>query len=567
RQKMRGWARLRSSLEQAASTWLAQREGLCQADTAGGPGSALEGRTLAAQRTCLGDRGRMLRAVRDQVLGPAGEDLTTPQLHQLADHLDGELPCSDPRALEAFERRPGRFVGGDAETAQARQAVADATTAELVGDFDTASTSLAEVLPALEGRPTTARYVATVGLRPLAAEALYRLGHSLGTQERGQEAIVPLTAAAELGEKMHLHHLQARARIYLAKIAATDVPDLEAGKVALGQAKSALNASGEPEDGPWQIEWMEAQGLLAALEGDFDGAAAAHRASLNLRQAKTAPGEVSLPVSRSAQNLANALGELGNAPQAAEFYELARQHREALLEPEHPDLSVLYFDMGVFYTEQFAATEALEERRTIKELATRYLDSAERLDRELPATAALLRVLAAQALRARDFDEPEPLGRYLQEIAELHRQLRRANDPAMASSDRAQEHLLLGAAALDNGAYNQAHQHFAEANKLVETPDNHLYMGICELELGRRAEARVRLRRVVDRYQASGASQVEVAQAGFYLAQAQDPPQQAVAQAQAVVADLAMNDEAQAQELRTEVLDWLQEQQNSKKDR
>ncbi len=255
-----------------------------------------------------------------------------------------------PHCDEPLEQLAGWTSGSTAT----RQQLVRASALERAGDYVQAEAEAEAAIAATEG--TQPR---------LHAQALYRLGHILGSHERGQESFAALTKARNAAFQVGHEGLLCEVVAYRAKLSAVIAVDPAISADDVGLAQACLERT-HPRSILLRADMLEARGLLAQAAGEPEAAIDWHGQALELRQ--THLGRRGYEVSKSLQNLANALEMAGRARQAEAPMLEALRLREAVFGPRHPKVADVLNDLGTLLyalDELGPARERLERARRI----------------------------------------------------------------------------------------------------------------------------------------------------------------------------------------------------------
>ena len=338
RQRVEGWARAERagpeflasstfarSVQHRISAWTDERLDLCRAqrgESEGSPGAV----EPAMRARCLDHaRNRLEAEVTGLAERPGGP---TPEALIQASASVERLPyCREPAELQAWgaEHEPELL-------AQVEDDIAAALSLERQGDYLGAQEQASAAAAASEGSLPRAH-----------AEALYRWGHALGSQDRSAEAFAVLDRARNAAYVAGYDALLCDAVVYQAKLAALVSLQGRAGARDLGLATACMERVGGRSP-VLQADMLEARGLLAVVAGEPARAVPWHEEALRLRREHF--GSEHFEVSRSLHNLANALDEAGESELALETVTAGLAIRETALGPDHPEVALMHFDRG-----------------------------------------------------------------------------------------------------------------------------------------------------------------------------------------------------------------------------
>lgn len=342
---------------------------------------------LEPRAACLEGVRQRLDAV---AAGPGRDDTDLAQwLVESTKALERLPPCDGP--VEQLEPWVAELASADAK--RLRERLDQAAALELAGDHARAEAEARAIARASEE-----------AFPRLHAEALYRLGHVLGSDDRGSEAFEALRSARNAAIVIDDDVLLCEVVAYRAKLTANVQLDPETSTDDVGAAAACLEKT-SPRSILVRADMLEARGLLAQAMGEFEDAMEWHRQALALRRDHLGPQ--GYDVSKSLQNLANALEEAGRPTEAIAPMTEALAVRRAVLGPEHPKVADVLFDLGQLQRalgNAVQARESLEHARRIRitlgtsasanlELSLALLDLDEG---NLDAAAEHLRVARAQ---------------------------------------------------------------------------------------------------------------------------------------------------------------------------
>jgi hypothetical protein len=385
----RALAALTTALDRQADAWTRDRGALCRDARRDDADLAALRRRLA----CLDARLDRLLAV----LGgaAAARDDLAAHLLDAAAALDQLPDCADPAVLARWPV-PERSRRDAALAARLTAALHH----ETAGD-DRAAEGLAREVAA-----------AAVGTRHH-AEALYRLGHILGGQDRSLAALAALDDARNSAEASGADELKCRIVAYRAKLLANVELDVPAGRRELAAAEACAERT-RTRAPLLRADMLEARGLLSDVAGLPDHATACHEEALHLR--RTHLGERHMEVSKSLHNLGNALASQGRPHLARRRLLQALELRGELVGPGHPRVADILYDLGHLHRrlgDDAAARDAFERASAVLRaaggahapgLADLHLSLAE-LDLDAAdAAAAASHLQRARQLQAEDRD-------------------------------------------------------------------------------------------------------------------------------------------------------------------
>lgn len=204
---------------------------------------------------------------------------------------------------------------------------------------------------------------------PRLPEALYRLGHILGAQDRSTAALNELERAENLASEQHSDELACQILAYRVKLRAASELSVADGERDLGRANSCIHRT--RAQAPLLLaDMLEARGLVAYAARDYYLAISHHQHALYLR--RTHLGELHIDVSKSLHNLGNTLEESGLLVPALRHLEAALVLRRQLLGADHPRLADILHDLGHLY----ATLELPGQARQLYEEATAIIRAA-----------------------------------------------------------------------------------------------------------------------------------------------------------------------------------------------
>lgn len=318
----RSFALLIATLDSRTRAWTESRALLCVA--------AIRQPELDAhlrQRACLEQVRRSMGALVAE-LRVAKQDLARHYMDTAA-ALEG-LPLCDARQGSA---QSPAFVAD----VEADATLAAALGAEAAGRYLEAADLARQVVEDTRGRD-----------RWRHAEALYRLGHILGTERRGALALATLDAAQQAALAIHHDELFCRTIVFQAKLSALVDRDADRAARDLGLAWSCVDRVGA-QSPTLLADLIEAGGLHAEASGAVDDAIARQREALELRRSYF--GDEHPDTAKSLLNLANALAEAEGprlTQEARERYAEALKLRTSLFGEAHPEVADVLFDLGNF---------------------------------------------------------------------------------------------------------------------------------------------------------------------------------------------------------------------------
>jgi tetratricopeptide (TPR) repeat protein len=463
------WRQLSNALDHRADRWKAARALLCEERAAS---RALEEPSLAHQRAACLTRER---AFFDGVVTELTiREFSPGQLYTAIEAVHRELRRrSDCVELDQICEPPGKEI--ESQIAQAHRALDEAARSELFGAYERAEQQTRQALAAADA----------LSYPPLRAEARYQLGHVLGSRGADKLALQDMREAADLAAD-HCHRdVEADAQIYAAKVIVTG----EAKNVPLAReyvsvarnvllrldelgpehldlvgdlpAYQALLTEGNAEPRyPRLAEYLETRGLIAQREAQYELAIAWHERALAVRE-RLQPPDPWL-VSKSLNNLGNALVDAGRGDDAWPHLQRAIELRANLLGPSHPLVAQMHYNIGRaamrrgdYEHGRQALTQALDVRSKIH-----GSDSPELL----PTLMALGELERESGQHAR---AEEIAGR----IATMHRRLREVTAPDARAMVRVHEHSLLAAVHQKHGRLAEALVEIERAIEILEAHD------------------------------------------------------------------------------------------------
>ncbi len=326
------------ALDGYAKSWVAAHTDACAATRVRGEQSE---ELLDLRMECLARRRGELGAL-TSVLARADAEVVR-QSVQAASQLGDLAECADGAALKAAVRPPRDPV-------IARRVAAVREQLAVVQSLDGAAKYAEE----LELATPAAAEAASLGYRPLVAEALYGLGvaqFQRGDYKAAEQSLVDAAVAAEASRH---DVMAARAWIQLTMVRnarrAFDAAG-ESGKHA-GAMLARLDAPGRL---PARLE--TALGVLAKIEARYDDALDHYRRALSLLEAALGPDHPE--VARTLASMAQALGKQGKLDEAIATYRRALLIQEAAYGPVHPDVADTASALSHFLEQQGKYPEAL----------------------------------------------------------------------------------------------------------------------------------------------------------------------------------------------------------------
>jgi tetratricopeptide (TPR) repeat protein len=308
-----------AGLDRWRARWLAARGSLCRARAGGDPvvldrlGRCLERHRGAAQAlvaALLRGEPPALRAAPEAVL-----HLEDPQACE-REARDGGPPEPPPALAAAVQR--------------VRDQLARAETELLTGRSEAA---WAEV-SALEPRARA------LGHAPLTAEVALLLGRVALARGRSADGLERLEQAADAAEAARHDRVVASSWRHMAMAAATEAPDLAAGRQWLRRAEAASARVGLDAGTAARLDAI--RGNLSLLAREFDAAVDRLRAA---EAALVGQGDL-LYASHAASNLGTALLERGEADAALAAFERALAQREQVFGPRHPEVAQAAYNLA-----------------------------------------------------------------------------------------------------------------------------------------------------------------------------------------------------------------------------
>ncbi|MBZ5713701.1 protein kinase domain-containing protein [Nannocystis pusilla] len=308
-----------AGLDRWRTRWLAARGALCRARAGGDPvvldrlGRCLERQRSAAQvliAELLRGEPQALRAAPGAVL-----------------HLE------DPQACEREARRggppePPAALAGEVQQVREQLALAEA---ELRAGRVEAAWTAAIPLEA---------WARALAHEPLTAEVQLLLGRTALARGRSEDGLERLEQAADAAEAGHHDRVLASSWRHLAMVAATEAPDLAAGRRWLRRADAASARVGLDAGTAARLDAI--RGNLSLLAREFAVAVEQLRAA---EAALTQQGDL-LYASHAASNLGTALLEQGEAAAAREAFERALGQRERVFGPRHPEVARAAYNLA-----------------------------------------------------------------------------------------------------------------------------------------------------------------------------------------------------------------------------
>lgn len=419
---------LQQAVAEQHQRWTLSRLSLCEARHAAEPIASTK--TMAQRERCLAYTDARLHHVLEGL--PGSQDLAF-SLVEAATAVERLPQCQDVVELR-------RWATSDEEGSSEHLGalLAEAHALELAGDYQPAEQRARAVVNASEEE----------SLRWLHADALYRLGHILGIQDRQVEAFSVLERARNVALSVGYNGLLCDAVVHQSKLVSSIGLDTKTSKRDLDLAEACIQ--GQQAQSPLvESDLLEARGLLAQASGEPSQAVLWHRQSLDIRRAYLGPGHHEL--SRTLVNLANALSESGDSDAAYEEITRGLELRSAALGPSHPRIADLRFDRGEIQRELGrldAARKDFEEARLIYHNA------------RSPRRSARANVHLALAALDLHSDELRSASEHLARARALQDE-----DSDLAASDPARAHLLQaeGVLATRNQDFAAALDSFARA--------------------------------------------------------------------------------------------------------
>jgi len=308
-----------AGLDRWRARWLAARGALCLARPGGDPvvldrlGRCLERHRSGAQAVVAA----LLRG-EPEVLREAPEAV---------------LRLEDPQTCEREARQggppePPAAVAGEVQ--QVRQQLALAEAELLTGRVEAAWTG---------AMPLEARAHA-LGHGPLTAEVGLVLGQVALARGRSEEGLERLEQAADDAEVAHHDRVVASSWRHMAMVAATEVPDLAAGRQWLRRADAASARVGLDAGTAARLD--ATRGNLSLLARELDVAVEQLQAA---EAALEAQGDL-LYASHAASSLGTALLERGEADAALAQFERALAQRSRVFGPRHPEVAQAAYNLA-----------------------------------------------------------------------------------------------------------------------------------------------------------------------------------------------------------------------------
>lgn len=320
----RAFGLLDDTLSHATAAWLDGRLSLCEAQL----GRQEPPATAMSRLECLADVREQIDAIVD---GPEpGESELAGWLVDATKELERLPTC------EGSPQRLSRELGEPAPF-ELRRRLRRALVLELHGNLAEAEEEARAVVERAGPHPR------------LRAEALYRLGHIQGSDERASTGFATLTDARNAALESDSETLMCEVVAYRAKLAALVVLDHDTSADDLGFAEACLDRV-SARAVLLRSDLLEARGLLSQMVGEPAQAIEAHGAALELRLEYL--GRSSYEVSKSLQNLATAQGQAGDVDHALTTMEQALHARVDALGPRHPKVADVLFDLGELQRER-----------------------------------------------------------------------------------------------------------------------------------------------------------------------------------------------------------------------
>lgn len=308
-----------AGLDRWRARWLEARDALCRARAGGDPvvldrlGRCLERHRSAAQALVT----VLLR----------GEPLALREAPEAVLHLE------DPQACEREARQggpPEPPAAAASDVQQVRELLALAEAEQLTGRIEAA---WAGALP-LEARAHA------LGHAPLTAEVQQVLGRIALARGRSEEGLERLEQAADVAEATHHDRVVASSWRHMAMVAATEAPDLAAGRRSLRRAEAASSRLGLDAGTAARLDSI--RGNLSLLADELDVAVE----QLQTAEAALAEQGDLLYASHAASNLGTALLERGEVGAALAAFERALAQRERVFGPRHPEVAQAAFNLA-----------------------------------------------------------------------------------------------------------------------------------------------------------------------------------------------------------------------------
>ncbi|WP_428261764.1 serine/threonine-protein kinase [Haliangium sp.] len=422
------WANLKAARDQAITSWREDTIEMCEQQRQGPP-AGVHADVAAFNRwrrtNCLHQNLHEIARYGRIWLSSGFDDPAPEPIYQLA---------ADLRDLRVCSAIPNEPV--DIDTALPDD-LAQARTDEYLGDYESAV--------------ETARRIYDGASRRTRAEAAYQLGHTLAIYKQTGDAETYLVEAAEIATELHLDHLAAKAWVYLAKYAAEIKADPVNADKWERAARNALLRTGELPAGPptrLLADYHEAQGLRAYHETRYRDAVDDYKMALAIRD-QIGRDKIPLEVSKTLNNLSNALDGLGEADEATKQFQEALDLRVGALGPDHKLVGTVWLNLGI----QAAAQKDYEQARRY---LNRALDIHRRANDDGAGTNDILHGLLAlgefelsafEAARGGHDSETAPLRervtQIIAEIQALHQQLEDAGSQDARSLSRINEYNLI----------------------------------------------------------------------------------------------------------------------------
>jgi eukaryotic-like serine/threonine-protein kinase len=457
-------------LSRWSDAWAASTRTVCHAARSGATTTDVH----VGQRECLGRQSDRFESVVGMITSGSTESI------ERADALVAELEL--PTACEV--------TGPVSQPASP----ADPREPELLTQLDRTRLDVAagRVAEAAERAAHTLALADDIGTPAVRAEAFLVRGMVRDAAGEDDDALHDLDEAAALATEIGRDELVAESWRRATRIAAQDLEDLaRAGRCArLGAA--TVRRLGEPPR--LLAEQLDAEGLLARLEGDAATAESRHRAALvHLEQVLTPDDPRWIDTWLL---LAHALRSQGDAARAGELYDDALELAQRRLGPAHPELARIQLARALAVRDDTAASpEAI--RAALDDLG----GAVELLERELGPDsirlAPTLTVRSQLGLQLGLLDEAEAL-------ALRARQLHVAHLPA-GHSERTGALTELAGIAAARGELRDALRHYealaiesagsSDANTLAGIHNN---IGWLRCRVGRCEDAGADYQRVLD---------------------------------------------------------------------
>ena len=340
------FAGLDRSLDRYASEWAGAVTEACEATRVRGEQTE---DVLTLRQTCLDQRLAEMRAL-TRLLVTADAELVQ-KGDKVVAGLEPINRCANIEALRAPGRPP---VEPRAKVQEIVEKLAEAKAGLLTGHF----------LPSLVAAKRAADLAEEIHYPPYKAEALVVRGASLGgvgNLEDSALACEEAVWAATLGKR---DDLVVGAALCAAATAAQHKA-VEA-RIWIKMARMYIRRLGA--DPVFELRAHEVEGLVAAVQGDMQGALAAHQQAI--AQAERIYGKDGPELWNEHEILGTTFARIGAYSKAMPYFERAIALREISVGKDHPDIAVILTSLGACYAhagDNAKARAAYERALAIKE--------------------------------------------------------------------------------------------------------------------------------------------------------------------------------------------------------